>query len=282
MSASVITITMSLIVFSHVRPSQQYVYRISPYVLENSDRMCPTEEIFQTVRGNITSEVKTALNPCRAEDGWRKITDIDMSDNNQNCPQGLTLYTTPFRLCGRTLNTTYEFCEGTTFGVVGTSYSRVCGRITGYQVNKGYAFTGRTDLEQSYVDGVSLTHGAAGSRQHIWTFAIGYDNINADAARCPVNGSGLPSFITNDYFCDSGNTPGSTQSNRVYNANPLWDGVGCYGDPYMPQRCYVNNPPWFQKVLPRATTDDIELRICGYSTIRWGDTHVQKIELYVK
>jgi hypothetical protein len=30
-------------------------------------------------------------------------------------------------------------------------------------------------FEQSYVGGVSLTHGAPGEREHIWTFAAGYD-----------------------------------------------------------------------------------------------------------
>ena len=36
---------------------------------------------------------------------------------------------------------------------------------------KGLVFSPGPNIDQPYVDGVSLTHGSVGSRQHIWSFA---------------------------------------------------------------------------------------------------------------
>ena len=51
----------------------------------------------------------------------------------------------------------------------------MCGQIIAYQGGSTDAFHnainwGQTTIDSAYVDGVSLTHGPAGSRQHIWTF----------------------------------------------------------------------------------------------------------------
>ena len=35
-------------------------------------------------------------------------------------------------------------------------------------------------IDSYYVDGVSLTYGGAGSRQHIWTFAAGITESQTD------------------------------------------------------------------------------------------------------
>ena len=49
----------------------------------------------------------------------------------------------------------------------------MCGRIRGH--GRGWAFYNainyNEDIEQPYADGVSLSHGPAGRRRHIWTFA---------------------------------------------------------------------------------------------------------------
>ena len=76
-----------------------------------------------------------------------------------------------------------------------------------------------------------------------------------------VLSSYIPSFIGNDYFCETGVPPGQIQSfsggHRTFHANdPLWDGGGC--DPTS-TCCTFNNPPWFCKQLPpRSTNDDLE------------------------
>ena len=52
-----------------------------------------------------------------------------------------------------------------------------CGRTLAYRFGRNFAFLGyhrrNHSIDGQYVDGLSLTHGASGSRQHIWTFASG-------------------------------------------------------------------------------------------------------------
>ena len=81
------------------------------------------------------------------------------------------------------------------------------GRILAYQV-------GFTSIDSAHVDGVLVTSGPAGSRQHIGTFAAAlYDedpNYNS-YYNCPCTDTRysrpyhLPSFIKNNYFCDTRN-----------------------------------------------------------------------------
>ena len=56
----------------------------------------------------------------------------------------------------------------------------------------------------------------------------------------------VPSFVGEDYFCDSGNEEydQDTDSNIIgYFGDPLWDGAGC--GPHSAECCMFNNPPWF-------------------------------------
>lgn len=84
-------------------------------------------------------------------------------------------------MCGRNASSDFV-CNSTFFNVKGLSYTKVCGRIRGYQYGSTFTFllytglnTGLNTIEKAYLDGVSLTHGPNGKRQHIWSFASGYD-----------------------------------------------------------------------------------------------------------
>ena len=61
------------------------------------------------------------------------------------------------------------------YSVQGVQYSRVCGKVIGYQCEAPDAFIYYTEskatIDEEYVDGVSITHGPSGSCTHIWTFA---------------------------------------------------------------------------------------------------------------
>ena len=103
------------------------------------------------------------------------------------------------------------------FPTQGIQYSQVCGRIIGYQVGHPQAFHLENSnepqvIDSSYVDGVSLTFGSP--RKHIWTFANATDEANAgnDRSRCSCTDSSRPntppSFVGNDYFCETGVPPG--------------------------------------------------------------------------
>ena len=160
------------------------------------------------------------------------------------------------------------------------SYSRVCGRVIGYQKVSPDTFhpSHLHGLEGSYVDGVSITHGAVGSRQHIWSFAAAlYESQYTADNRCPCNNE-APSFIENNYFCDSGNPDSSMFADIVYSDHPLWDSVGCGPTSSCCQR---NTPPWFCTALPRPTTDDIELRICNDESPDNEDTLVSFVDLNI-
>ena len=80
-------------------------------------------------------------------------------------------------------------CSSTTFSVGGLSYSQVYGRIRG-QFGATGAFNYNSQRSNSYyVESVSLTHGDAGSRQHIWTFAAGLSEVTSRSSNegCPCD-----------------------------------------------------------------------------------------------
>ena len=77
----------------------------------------------------------------------------------------------------------------TTFPVHGIEYSQVYGRVIGYQDKTPDAFSPYYDnrsltIDDSYVNGISLTHGQS-LRQHIWTFAAAVDEERSDPLVCP-------------------------------------------------------------------------------------------------
>ena len=104
------------------------------------------------------------------------------------------------------------------YNTYGISYNHVCGRVIGYQYYSPDAFAQfirPQTIEGPYVDGVSLTHGPPGARQHVWTFAAGIYETSFWVS-CPCAGGAVaPSFVGNDYFCESGN-PGTTWTNTLY------------------------------------------------------------------
>ena len=143
-------------------------------------------------------------------------------------------------------------------------------------------------IESHYVEGVSLTHGPPGARQHIWSFAAAFREIDGECCVCPcanrnTQTAPVPSFVGNDFFCESGNAA-TEWSEVLYTSDPLWDGQGCGSPPC----CELSYPPgvtapWFCKQLPQTTTDDIEARICNEPERGQGDdTQVQVVELYIR
>ena len=218
---------------------------------------------------------------CGGTGGWRRVVFLNMTDPSHVCPTGLILTSYSRRTCGRRSRTT---CSSTTFSVGGYQYSRVCGRARAYRFGLNSAFYPRRTIESWYVDGLSLTHGAPGSRQHIWTFASGrmagnYTGQHNARWQCPCDNGNTyhpPSFVGNDYFCESVVAQRAWYLIFYPNA-PLWDGQVCEGGGTC---CKFNNPPWFTKNLANSTTDNIELRVCA----SWSRCNValELLELYVQ
>ena len=88
----------------------------------------------------------------------------------------------------------------------------------------------------------------------------------------------IPPFVGNDYFFESGTNAAYTGQRSFYGADPLWDGENCASN----NCCQLNNPPYFTKILPAPTTDNIELRICAWHDGNHSDTPIDQVDLYVQ
>ena len=260
------------------------------------DWQCPSVEERETMRNEIHQIANSAIlnatgliHTCNGTPGWRRVAFINMTDASYDCPTGLNLTSYSKRTRGRS-HTIRGGCSSTTFSIGDLSYSRVCGRIKGYQFGKTGAFYSCgsfANINSFYVDGVSLTHGGARRQQHIWTFAVGRSEVTKRFPTCPCDTTSsstttAPAFVGNDYFCESG-----LHSEWDINQHPsvffsddvLWDGQNCTSNSTC---CQFNNPPWFTKNLPIATIDDIELRICTNGPIAADDVPIELMELYVQ
>lgn len=283
------TIFLALVCVNICFAQQNSTLRAVPLV--RSDDVCPRQGVLDAKKNSVKAEVHQLLEStvlpslnhsagpyghgCGGR-GWTRIVHLDMTDPTQQCPPGLRLISAPVRGCHQT-----AACSSAFFPV-SRSYSQVCGRVNAYQYGTTDAFhvsiisSRARSIEQEYFGGVSLTHGRVGSRQHIWSFAAAiserttdsYYDRNRFSQKCscihptqtwPYT---TPSFVGNDYFCDTGNLGPGWSYSTYYTNNPMWDGEGCGPTSGC---CQFNNPPWFSKALPQATSDQIELRICGSS-----------------
>ena len=228
--------------------------------------------------------------------GWMQVAKLDMTNSSHQCPPGTRLRTDlSRRLCG--IGQDDPGCSSSTFSVHGIPYDHVCGRIIGYQFATPDAFASfasngvrnSSGIDGNYVDGISLTHGHP--REHIWTFAGGLDEIASQPRlNCPCTNTYQaaaatqpPSFVGEDYFCDTGST--GVANHILYPDDPLWDGAGCGVNNTC---CSLNNPPWFLKNLSSTTTDDIEMRMCRDQYLAPPanfideDTPIEIIEFYIR
>ena len=212
--------------------------------------------------------------------GWMRVGNIDMTDENNTCPQNLT-YTvqSSIRMCSRLRS---PGCTSVIFPTNMVPYTKVCGRARGYQYATPDAFhpfhyRGHTTIESTYVDGLSVTHG--NPRNHIWTFAAGLSkDYNYPTENCPCAaphpGPNAPAFVGENYFCESGNT-GPWEVGRWHINDPLWDSQGCGSG----STCCERGGPWFSTTLNEEASDDIEVRWC--SSGEGEDTGVNQLEIYI-
>ena len=298
---TVLAVVASLIVAPSCVAQQSLPVQLPPQVITGRSDTCPAAYVTEQARNDTKIEIQSLLRdfvvpeldrlayngppcPCGGRGQWTRLAFLNMSDPSQQCPTSWILKDRPVRGCGRR----FQGCNSVTFTASGQSYSRVCGRVNGYQRSTTGAFAqsvgvvGSSRLENAYVDGVSLTHGAEGSRQHIWSFAsAAYETShnNVPFYLCPcINPSvtwpyQVPSFVGNDYFCDSGDPTGNGPS-----ATLLWDGEGCGPTSAC---CEFNTPPWFCKTLAQPTTDDLEVRLCNDGFPTHEDNIITLVDIYV-
>ena len=226
-----------------------------------------------------------------------QVAKLDMTNSSHKCPPGTRLRTDLIEynktLCGIDLDD--RGCTSATFNVHGIGYKQVCGKVIAYQYVSPDAFGDEYNARRSnsidgnYVDGISLTHGK-NPREHIWTFAAALDEVGTTPSwksYCPCQNisrseiqSHPPSFVGNDYFCDTASDVGWPFSNTAFfSDDPLWDGAGCGVNNNC---CSFNNPPWFLKQLPSTSTDDIEMRMCSDESPSNEDTPFEILQLYTR
>ena len=183
-------------------------------------------------------------------------------------------------------------CDATSFPV-GVEYSKVCGRIKAYQVGPSVAFFSETEvnINEQYLDGISLTHGGivGNAEGDATSFSAGSTDFDFGdpSYDCPCNnnpGAAPPSFVGEDYFCESayeGGDPGSTIE-QFFNNDLLWDGKGCLDTGS--ECCSRVDGPYFTKQLEEKTRNPIDVRICGLNLLGAADYAIELIEiiLYVQ
>ena len=237
---------------------------------------------------NLSCEIRCRLN----SKSWNHVAFLNMSDPSQMCPREWSFSNhSVFRGCGRRPAIDAS-CDSVVYSTRGLRYRSVCGYIKGYQYGNPNAFNssivGNVSLESWYIDGVSLTHGLPGARNHVWSFVNAWHDVDVPTeyltltCPCTVENSSftwpysVPEFVGNDYFCDAGSRNAIFQS---WTSSTLWDGAGCGGNGTC---CQFNNPPWFCRTLPVATADDLEVRICSDQHTSNENTYIHQMELYVK
>lgn len=265
-----------------------HVYNASPslqplggqYWIRNSSGAAVS--VFCDFQPHCADEARNAT----AERGWMRVAYLNTTDPTQRCPAGLTLCTEPQRLCRKQRSG----CSSTLYPSHGVPFTRVCGRVLGYQQGepdafKPFYFQRKRSIDDVYVDGVSITHGQS-PRRHVWTFAAAQDEETEAGYRvCPCTRAGgtytgvVPGFIGQDYFCETGSRTAVSDNSHVYLDDPLWDGQGCGRNSTC---CEWNRPPEFCKELATSTTDSLELRVCSDSSSRNEGTPLELVELYVQ
>ena len=215
--------------------------------------------------------------------GWRRIVNINISAGD-DCPGEWRKATQSGVSFCRVASDGSQTCSSANFSTNGISYQRVCGRAGGYQKGDtvafyGYVAYGKNTIDEDYVSGLSITY-SSNPRQHIWTFASGRGERYKNRFNCPCSvygGNSAPSFVGNDYYCESGSVYNYPNANTYFFNDTLWDGAGCVDN-----CCNNTIQPWFYRQLNQTTQDDIEARICDEGPFSSGSPLIDLLELYIQ
>ena len=132
-----------------------------------------------------------------------RVAHVNMSQDGVSCPQGLIeKVRSELPLCGQNA----AGCQRTLFSALGLSYSRVYGRLQGYQFSTTDAFftylrSPSVGLSSPYVDGASRPN-TSGHMLLNWL------EDSCSTCLCPCStGSAIqpPPFVGSDYYCETGN-----------------------------------------------------------------------------
>lgn len=230
--------------------------------------------------------------PFGATQGWMRAIDFDMRRPQEYCPEGFRLvHQQGQRACAKTVG---RGCQSVLFPLHGIPYRRLCGRARAFQVGTNNAFhrfqcaSPHCNINQPYLDGISITHHAHPHRRHIWSLAASWTGFRDKHYRavCPCatgEGTPPPDFVGGNYFCEAGQY--WPPKAKFAADDPLWDGEGCGKDEG--RCCEAAGLPWFCTDVPGAgpggvSSEDIEVRVCADQEVKDEDLLWQFLEVYVQ
>ena len=152
---------------------------------------CPPAEEIQAARDSLKAAVHDILQhviPMCGHGLWHRVAFLNMSDPTQQCPSAWGVYSSNgTRTCARPTN---NLCPGVAYSV-NHQYSKVCGRIIGYQVGSPDVFVSSQGMtiNQAYMAWMALVFETNGTpRIHIWSYAAGANEAgHCPGSTCPTN-----------------------------------------------------------------------------------------------
>ena len=165
--------------------------------------------------------------------GLMRVAHINMSEPSSTCPPPLAQYwANGIKVCGPAVH--YVGCDSVVFPVHGVKYNYVCGKAVGYSfyyplslypvswpLGLYHGADQSYTIDQHYLSGLSITHGAPGSRNHIWSYAAGLKEDSSFEYNCPCSAHPGTEPLTPDYVGDHFyfDTATYSQPNVEWNTN---------------------------------------------------------------
>ncbi len=159
-SSIMIQLIMFVLLAASYFLSTEGLERIDTPIFEGgAANSCPSDEMRDEARTNASIAIRNILDgllvvPECGEGFWEQVAFLDMSNSEQSCPSPWVEDSSPARSCRSQLDE--GGCEAIFFPVTGRSYTRICGRATGFDLNSNDVFSLRTSgvtIDQVYVDG---------------------------------------------------------------------------------------------------------------------------------
>jgi dynein heavy chain len=148
---------------------------ISTVAIPSESIHCLTPEkrknTIRLLRENINSIlVIVSLVPECGDGLWYRVAYRNMTDPSQQCPPAWREYNTSgVRACGRPVSDDIMGTCPSTFHSTNRQYSKVCGRVIGFQVGSPDGFN--PTHARPTMDGIVISHGE--SQHHIWSYIAG-------------------------------------------------------------------------------------------------------------
>lgn len=209
---------------------------------------------------------------CGSNGGWTRLVSFN-ARMEKKCPNELAMFeTNGIKHCGRK-PAKAKSCDTVPVPSDGINYSKVCGKVIGYQY---YSTDG-------YRDGVSVTQGP--SQKLVWSFIAGFSE-NHHHCPCSKKGHHPPKDIGDHYFCESGFKDYSYPNKnfeRFEVIDPLWDGKQCNNKEVKCCKREGNRKylPWFLRETG-LSSNNLGVRICCDESTQNENVSVGSYIIYVQ